>query len=145
MRASKVLVAMLGAVALFSVQTASAADRQIPTAPADFLSKTSPIKADEADEAVLKEGNKMYTKKCAKCHGETGDGKGSAAGELTIKPSNMSAPGYMASRKDGQLFWIAMNGSPNTDMKGFGPGSEQNFSEEEIWKIIAYMRSAFTK
>ncbi|GAB0057383.1 hypothetical protein SIID45300_01710 [Candidatus Magnetaquicoccaceae bacterium FCR-1] len=139
-----VTVAAFGLMAVVGGQ-AVAADRQIPTAPADFLSKTSPIKVDEADEATLKEGGKIYTKKCQKCHGETGDGQGSAAGELTIKPTNLSAPGYMASRKDGQLLWITMNGSPNTEMKGFGPGSEQNYSEDDLWKVIAYMRSAFTK
>lgn len=141
---ARVVLSLLGAVLLLSTQ-AGAAEHKTPTAPADFLSKVSPIKADEADEATLKAGAKIYTKKCAKCHGETGDGKGSAAGELTIKPSNMSAPGYMAGRKDGQLFWILLNGSPNTDMKGFGPGSEQNFSEDELWKVIAYMRANFTK
>ena len=141
---ARVILSLLGAVLLLSTQ-ASAAEHKTPTAPADFLSKVSPIKADEADEATLKAGAKTYTKKCAKCHGETGDGKGSAAGELTIKPANMSAPGYMAGRKDGQMFWILLNGSPNTDMKGFGPGSEQNFSEEELWKVIAYMRATFTK
>ncbi|WP_130472769.1 c-type cytochrome [Candidatus Magnetaquicoccus inordinatus] len=136
---------LLGSMMLCASQATASGAHKTPTAPADFLSKVSPIKADEADAAVLKEGGKIYTKKCAKCHGETGDGKGSAAGELTIKPMDMSAPGYMAGRKDGQLFWIMMNGSPNTDMKAFGPGSEQNYSEEEIWKVIAYMRANFTK
>lgn len=130
---------------LLGIQTVHAGDHVTPTAPADFLSKTSPIKAEEADEAVLKAGAKIYTKKCMKCHGETGDGKGSASAEITIKPADLSAPGYLASRKDGQLFWMLANGSPNTEMKGFGPGSDQNYSEEEMWQVIAYMRSAFTK
>ncbi|MBF0184770.1 MAG: cytochrome c [Magnetococcales bacterium] len=141
---ARVVLSLLGVALLLSTQV-GAAEHKTPTAPADFLSKVSPIKADEADEATLKAGAKIYTKKCAKCHGETGDGKGSAAGELTIKPANMSAPGYMAGRKDGQLYWILLNGSPNTDMKGFGPGSEQNFSEDEMWKVITYMRATFTK
>ncbi|MBF0285069.1 MAG: cytochrome c [Magnetococcales bacterium] len=139
------LLSLMGAALLLAGQAVAAEAHKTPTAPADFLSKTNPIKADEADEATLKEGGKIYTKKCGKCHGETGDGKGSAAGELVIKPTNLSAPGYLAGRKDGQLLWITMNGSPNTEMKAFGPGSEQNYSEADLWKVITYMRSAFTK
>lgn len=142
---ARIILSLLGGALLFASQAQAAGQHTIPTAPAEFLSMVSPIKADEMDEATLKAGAKIYTKKCAKCHGETGDGKGSAAGELTIKPVDMSAPGYMAGRKDGQLFWILRDGSPNTDMKGFGPGSEQNFSDEEMWKVIAYMRATFTK
>lgn len=138
------VLSVLGIVLLSSTM-ALAGDHKTPDAPADFLSKESPVKAEEADEAVLKAGGKIYAKKCAKCHGESGDGKGSAAGEMVIKPTALSAPGYMAGRKDGQLFWILMNGSPNTEMKAFGPGSDQNYSEDELWQVIAYMRSTFTK
>ncbi|NGZ06817.1 MAG: cytochrome c [Magnetococcales bacterium] len=139
------ILSLMGAVGLLFATQAIAQERQIPTAPADFLSKENPVKAEEADEAIIKEGGKIYTKKCQKCHGETGDGKGSAAGELTIKPTNLSAPGYLASRKDGQLLWILLQGSPNTEMKAYGPGSEQNYSEEDLWKVITFMRVTFTK
>lgn len=142
---ARTMLPLLATALLLIAQAGTAEERKIPTAPADFLSKVSPIKADEADEAVLKDGGKIYTKKCLKCHGETGDGKGSAAGEMTIKPTNLSAPGYLAGRKDGQLLWILANGSPNTEMKAFGLGSEQNYSEDDLWKVIAYMRANFTK
>lgn len=144
MKKAITLTALLG-VGLLCAGLAQAEERKIPTAPADFLAKTNPTKVEEADEDMLKAGGKIYAKKCAKCHGETGDGKGSAAAELVIKPTAFSVPGYLAGRKDGQLFWITLNGSTGTEMKGFGPGSEQNFTEEEIWQVTTYMRSAFTK
>ena len=51
----------------------------------------------------------------------------------------------MEDRKDGQLFWIIKAGSKDTEMKAFGPGTDVNLSDEEMWKLVAYMRKAFTK
>ena len=62
-----------------------------------------------------------------------------------IKPAAFSKPGFLAGRKDGQLFWIIMHGSPDTEMEPRGPGTRENLSEREIWSLIAYIRHAFTR
>lgn len=133
------IVAGIGVMAAASVQ---AADRKVPDAPKDYLSMKNPLKESKA---VLEQGQKVYERKCKKCHGDKGDGKGSAADKLEIKPASFAAPGYMKGRADGQLFFITEKGSPNTDMEAFGPGSETNLSKDDMWSVIAYMRKNFTK
>ncbi|MCK5878126.1 MAG: hypothetical protein KAG43_10860 [Candidatus Marithrix sp.] len=51
----------------------------------------------------------------------------------------------MASRKDGQLFWIMQNGSEGTVMIPVGADSSAGLSEEKLWQLITYLRSNFTK
>ncbi len=135
---------LLGAI--FTTATLSTAfAHETPTAPADWLTKENVFSEDDIDKAFLKKAKKLYKRKCKKCHGPKGDGKGSAAADLEIKPPVFNAAGYMADRKDGQFFWILMNGSEGTDMESYGPGTDVNLSEEQLWSLITYMRSAFTK
>jgi mono/diheme cytochrome c family protein len=119
-----------------------AADHSVPTAPKEYQDMKNPLK-DKKE--VLEKGEKIYERKCKKCHGPNGDGKGDAADKLTIKPSAFSAPGHLKTRSDGQLFWITEKGSPNTDMEAFGPGSETGLSKDDIWSVITYIRKKFTK
>ncbi|MDH5748117.1 MAG: c-type cytochrome [Rhodospirillales bacterium] len=105
----------------------------------------NPIDAGQVDKTFLKKTARLYKRKCSNCHGENGDGKGSKAEFFQIKPAAFSKPGYLKQRKDGQLFWILKNGSPGTEMEAKGPGSRDNFSEEELWSLIVYIRSAFTR
>ena len=41
-------------------------------------------------------------------------------------------------RTDGEIFWIIENGSLGTGMQALVPAM---LSEEEAWKIVAYVRS----
>ncbi|GIL18278.1 MAG: hypothetical protein BroJett040_20290 [Oligoflexia bacterium] len=114
----------------------------IPDAPADYLAKKNPV--DGNKEAIAK-GAKLYEKRCQKCHGEKGDGQGKSAKDLNPEVTAFNKPGYLKGRKDGQLYWIIEQGSPKTDMDSFGPGTNYNHSADDIWAMIAYMRSKFTK
>ena len=42
----------------------------------------------------------------------------------------------MQKRTDGELFWIVQNGIRMTGMPAFGP----THKDEEIWKIVAFLR-----
>jgi len=141
MKAKKALtiVACIGVMTAVSVL---AADRKTPTAPKEYLEMKNPLKETKD---VIEKGQSVYDRKCKKCHGEKGDGKGSAADELKIKPRAFSAPGYLKEKPDGQLFFITDKGSANTDMEAFGPGSETNLSKDEIWSVISYIRKTFSK
>ena len=139
------LILALGA-ATFVLTTAQAADpHKTPVAPAKYLSMENPIDVDDLEGRTLKKVKRLYKSKCKKCHGTDGDGKGSATEDMVLKPMDFTVPGYMESRKDGQLFWIISAGSKDTEMKAFGPGTDVNLSDEEMWKLVAYMRKAFTK
>ena len=85
---------------------------------------------DDIDEGFLKKVGKLYKRKCKKCHGTEGDGKGSAADDMEIEPTAFTAPGYLKSRVDGQLYWILEKGSANTEMKAYGPGTDVNLSRK---------------
>ena len=50
----------------------------------------------------------------------------------------------MEEKSDGQLFWIIRDGSEGTEMEAFGPGTDVNISEEDIWNLISFMRAKFT-
>lgn len=141
MKARKVLGIVAG-IGILVAAPAMAAEHQVPTAPADYLEMKNPLKESKD---VLEKGEKIYSKKCKKCHGEKGDGKGSAAEGFKIAPTAFNTPGLLKGKKDGQLFFITEKGSPNTDMEGFGPGSETNLSKDDMWSVITYIRKTFTK
>lgn len=123
----------------------SGEEHRIPDAPPEYLEMVNPIDYKEVDEAFLKKVGRLYKRKCSKCHGEDGDGKGSKAEFFIIKPAAFSAPGYLEKRKDGQLFWIMMYGSEGTEMTPVGPDSDVGLSEERMWQLIAYLRRTFTR
>lgn len=137
----RVFVLFISGVFVFTAGAAFAAEHQTPTAPADYLSKKSP-KMSKKD---VEKGEKTYKKKCKKCHGSKGDGKGSSADGLRVAPTAFNAPGYLKGRQDGQLYWIIEKGSQGTDMEAYGPGTDKNLSEKKIWQVIGYIRHEFTK
>lgn len=138
---TKVLAIAVG-IGFMAAVPVLAAEHSVPTAPKDYLDLKSPLKVKKE---VIERGEKVYERKCKKCHGASGDGKGEASEKLTIKPASFSAPGYLKGRADGQLFFITEKGSPNTDMEAFGPGTETSLSKDDIWSVIAYIRKTFTK
>jgi|TARA_B100001964_G_C14182688_1_gene577034 cytochrome c len=133
------------AIIFFIPSMASAEERQIPVAPQEYIDVENPVDVDDIDEGFLKKVGKLYKRKCKKCHGTEGDGKGSAADDMEIEPTAFTAPGYLKSRVDGQLYWILEKGSANTEMKAYGPGTDVNLSEEELWQLIAFIRHRFTR
>jgi len=135
-------IAIIAGIGILAAGSAAAEDHKIPIAPQSYLAMKNPLKESKD---VVENGAKIYEKKCKKCHGEKGDGKGSAADKLDTKPAAFSAPGYLKGRKDGQLFFISEKGSPNTDMDDFGPGSAANLSKDDLWSVVAYIRKTFTK
>jgi mono/diheme cytochrome c family protein len=143
----KTITISLGfALALLGTSSTGWASEQhkTPVAPAEYLAMENPIDPDDIDAKFMKKVGRLYKSKCKKCHGTEGDGQGSAAADMIIKPTSFIEPGYLENANDGQLFWITKEGSKDTEMKAFGPGTDVNLSEEEIWKLIAFIREKFT-
>ncbi len=136
---------VLGFIFLVAAGTSSAEEFEIPDAPQEYLDMENPIDEDDVDEDFIKKTHRLYKSKCRKCHGTEGDGEGSAAEDIEIKPTALNAPGYLEGREDGQLFWVTMYGVEGTEMEGFGPESDAGLSEEKIWQLISYMRAKFTQ
>ncbi|MBV9581208.1 MAG: c-type cytochrome [Chloroflexi bacterium] len=81
-------------------------------------------------------GRDAFTGSCAVCHGSTGDGTG-AFGVATYPPATNLTSHDVVEKSDAELFWITKNGLSFTAMPGFG----DQYSDQDIWNIVAYMRS----
>ena len=145
MKASVALMCMAAILFLTVAWVEAEEEHQTPTAPAEFLAMENPYDVDDVDDDFLKAGKKIYKRKCKKCHGTDGDGQGSAADDIEIKPTAFDTAGYFDDRPDGQLYWIMLEGSEGTEMEAFGPGTDVNLSEDDIWKLVTYLRSSFAE
>jgi mono/diheme cytochrome c family protein len=84
----------------------------------------------------LLQGESLYQGNCASCHGESGDGKGLEAANLSVRSTNFTDQELMADLSAEQLFQAISEGiSP--DMPAFA----EQFSAEERWALSAYLRS----
>ena len=97
--------------------------------PADKKSKNSFIKFNDAS---AKEGEVLYNKNCASCHGNPS--KGNVLKSLKPTPPDLASEGTQK-LTDGELFYILNTG------RGLMPVFKDVLSENERWKVISYLRS----
>jgi mono/diheme cytochrome c family protein len=108
-------------------------------------------RADAHDTARIALGAKVYAQQCAACHGAKLEGqpdwrKRLANGRLPAPPHDES--GHTWHHPDRLLFGITKNGlvepyAPKdyeSDMPAFGG----KLSDEEIWAVLAYIKSHWT-
>ena len=90
---------------------------------------------------VLEEGAKIYSQRCATCHGKQGLGDGDAPRSLLPSPALLA---FMIQRPiavDEYLLWSIAEGGKQFDTEM--PAFKDTLKREDIWKIIAYMRAGF--
>jgi mono/diheme cytochrome c family protein len=80
-------------------------------------------------------GSQVYQEACAQCHGRKGDGRGSAAGEHLVRPTDFTATRPTVDR----ALTALRTGVPGTRM-GVWTG---RLSESEMQAVVAYVRSLF--
>ena len=90
---------------------------------------------------VIEEGKKIYSQKCAGCHGKQGLGDGDGPRSLLPSPALLA---FMIQRPiavDEYLLWSIAEGGKElgTEMPAF----KDTLKREDIWRIIAYMRAGF--
>lgn len=85
---------------------------------------------------VIKAGGKLFGENCVVCHGGPGLKPTNIAQGLTPPPPNL----YRATRKPrmDEMFWFIQNGVKMTAMPGFA----KNLSDEQMWSVAAYLRTA---
>jgi cbb3-type cytochrome c oxidase subunit III len=76
--------------------------------------------------AAIAEGRKLFYKHCAECHG---DGTGGSGPDLTDNE-------WVCGGSDEQIFLTISKGRP-----GGMPSWNTDLKDDEIWKIIAFIRS----
>jgi len=122
--------------ATISIQAgaADAGDRLYKSVPPEIEALSNPYVFE--DKVVLKEGKKLYRKNCSTCHGTRGNGKGPIGNSLEPKPTSFLHVSYTSQQPDHNFYWAVREGSPGTAMPPF----KGQLKEDEIWKIIAYLR-----
>jgi plastocyanin/cytochrome c553 len=88
---------------------------------------------------AMAEGQRLFARNCAACHGETGKGDGVFAADvksLTGKsPANFADPASMLGASPALLQGKTLRGGMGTGMPYWGP----IFSNEKIWGIIGFL------
>ncbi len=107
-------------------------------APAEAKSQANPV---EVSDEVMAAAKKVYKKKCKKCHGSKGNGKGPGAKDMDPMPPDWTSGIDLT---DGELHWFTMNGCEGTEMKGWKAGSAKpgkEITDEQAWALVHYIRS----
>jgi len=109
---------------------------------AEIRALPSPLYSSSSNvtKNIIVDGRQLYEGKgtCVNCHGWDGTGNGPASLMVQPPPRNFTDCRFHHVRSDGELFWVIKNGSPDTDM---APMIPDPISEEEAWKILAYLRT----
>ena len=85
-------------------------------------------------EESLQQGRSLFLQNCSVCHGEGGDGKGSAAASLKTPPASFLDKQHSATYGPGEKFWIIGNGTGQTGMPAFS-----QLTENERWHLVNYI------
>lgn len=94
---------------------------------------TNPVPDDEASP---KEGAAHFQHHCQICHGLDGQNTGVPFADKMSPPvANLAMPDIQR-YSDGQLKWIIQNGIRITGM----PGWQGILDDDEMWKIVRYLR-----
>ena len=83
-------------------------------------------------------GEKLYNRYCRGCHGEEGKGDG-----LTFQPhvNNLTKKGYIEQLPDSYLLLAIMKGGSGIGKSTVMPSWEGTLSQQQMFDIIAYIRS----
>jgi DMSO reductase family type II enzyme heme b subunit len=94
------------------------------------------------DETVER-GKNLYAKYCSSCHGKKGRGDGFNAAYLDPKPRDHTdtKEEYMTTKENKQLFEAVSKGGRGIAKSPLMPPFGNTFSENEVWSVVAYMRT----
>jgi cytochrome c oxidase cbb3-type subunit 3 len=88
-----------------------------------------------------KAGRELYNKWCSSCHGVAGKGDGPVSAGLPVRPGNHADGTRMNILTDTYLFTIVKQGGPAVQKSQMMPPWGTQLKDQQIWDVIAYMRS----
>lgn len=94
--------------------------------------------AAAADDAP--NGQKIYERMCAGCHGDRGDGGTGHRGGFSPHVGTLADKEYMESVTDEYLVLVIKKGGAAVDKMATMPAWEKRLSDEEIRSIVAHIR-----
>jgi mono/diheme cytochrome c family protein len=84
----------------------------------------------------LYEGKVLYEKNCTSCHGNKGKADTAMGKSLNPKAADFTDNIWKHGSSDGEIFNVISKGIPKTGMAGW----KEKLSEEEIWKILNFLK-----
>jgi mono/diheme cytochrome c family protein len=91
----------------------------------------NPLKPSQENLAGAR---KLYSDKCAECHGESGKGDGNQSRMYNTPPTNFTDRQRMNAESDGELFYKLSEGHRPM------PSFKKRYSEEQRWQLILFLR-----
>lgn len=106
--------------------------------PAEYRAERNPL---SPNAETISEGGALYQKNCTSCHGATGMGDGERANSLNPSPALLAYMIQMPMSVDEYMLWSVSDGGAafGTEMPAF----KDVLTQDEIWKIVTYMRAGF--
>lgn len=89
---------------------------------------------------VIANGTELFQTQCAVCHGQSARGDGSLGKTMYPRANNLRDAATQ-SKSDGQLYWLIAHGINLTGMPAWGTEYGGPNGEDEIWMLVAYVRS----
>lgn len=86
-----------------------------------------------------KRGEGVYTKRCALCHGATGDGKGTLKTDPPAR--DFRTPGLLSSRSDWEIYVVIRDGGPAIGLSPKMLGWKKLMTDQEIRDSAAFVRT----
>lgn len=102
--------------------------------PVDEVRRANPVKATPESLAA---GKKIFAMDCAVCHGADGRGKTEVSKQSKIP--DLTVPGTLKGRTDGELSYRIKTGH------GAMPGEGDRVKPEQLWDVVNYVRSLSDK
>jgi len=86
-------------------------------------------------EANITEAKRVYSDRCANCHGDSGKGDGSDAMMYDPAPSDLTDAAKMSQVTDGEIYYQISEGRKPM------PSFKKRLSEEQRWQLVLLVRS----
>lgn len=95
------------------------------------------------EDKHVAQGRKAFNRYCAPCHGNGGAGDGYNAKNLDPHPRDLTdkKEKYMAKLTNQEIYDVIEKGGRGVDLSSMMPSWGKVFSEQEIWSLVAYIRT----
>jgi mono/diheme cytochrome c family protein len=93
----------------------------------------NPVKPTPASQERAKT---LYTRDCALCHGDTGNGKTDLARDMQMTIPDWTDPKVLGSKSDQELYDIIRKGKDKMPAE-----DEGRAKKDEIWNLVLYIRA----
>lgn len=101
-------------------------------APAEVKGIANPVPANTTN---LASGKLIYEDRCARCHGDQGNGDGPDASMYRTPPGVLSDSRVIGAETDAEIFWKIKTG--RRPMPAFG----NELSDQQCWQLVDLIRS----